>query len=65
VRTKIILSFLIVIVFGGLLFLSFGSRLVKNTVISQAQAKVKFVDFLMGRLSFREFEIKKSYGRVR
>jgi two-component system NtrC family sensor kinase len=40
-RTKIILSFLIVIVFGGLLSLSFGSRLVKNTVISQAQAKVK------------------------
>lgn len=40
-RTKIILSFLVVIVFGGLLSLSFGSRLVKNTVISQAQAKVK------------------------
>ncbi len=40
-RTKIILSFLIVIILGGLLSLIFGSRLVKNTVISQAQAKVK------------------------
>lgn len=40
-RTKLILSFLVVIVFGGLLSLSFGSRIVKNTVISQAQAKVK------------------------
>ncbi len=40
-RTKIILSFLIVIVFGGLLSLSFGSRLVKDTLVSQAQAKVK------------------------
>ena len=40
-RTKIILSFLIVIILGGLLSLSFGSKLVKNTVISQAQAKVK------------------------
>ena len=40
-RTKLILSFIVVIVFGGLLSLSFGSRIVKNTVISQAQAKVK------------------------
>lgn len=40
-RTKLILSFLIVIVIGGLLTLSFGYRLVKNTIISQAQAKVK------------------------
>lgn len=40
-RTKIILSFLIVIIIGGLLSLSFGSRLVKNTIISQAQAKVR------------------------
>ncbi len=40
-RTKIILSFLIVIIIGGLLSLSFGSRLVKNTLIDQAQAKVK------------------------
>ena len=40
-RTKIILSFLIVIIIGGLLSLSFGSRLIKNTLIDQAQAKVK------------------------
>lgn len=40
-RTKIILSFLVVIIIGGLLSLSFGSRLVKNTIISQAQAKVR------------------------
>ena len=40
-RTKLILSFLIVIIIGGILSLSFGSRLVKNTIISQAQAKVR------------------------
>lgn len=40
-RTKIILSFLVVIIIGGLLSLSFGSRLVKNTIIHQAQAKVR------------------------
>jgi two-component system NtrC family sensor kinase len=40
-RTKLILSFLIVIIIGGLLSLSFGYRLVKNTIISQAQAKVR------------------------
>ncbi len=40
-RTKLILSFLIVIIIGGLLSLSFGSRLVKNTIIRQAQAKVE------------------------
>jgi two-component system NtrC family sensor kinase len=39
-RTKIILSFLIIIVFGGLITLYFGSRLVKNTLTSQAQAEV-------------------------
>jgi len=41
-RTKIILSFLIVIIIGGILSLSFGWRLVKNTIISQAQEKVKY-----------------------
>lgn len=41
-RTKIILSFLIVIIIGGVLSLSFGWRLVKNTIISQAQEKVKY-----------------------
>lgn len=40
-RTKIILNFLIVIILGGLLSLSLGSKLVKNTIISQAQAKVR------------------------
>lgn len=39
-RTKLILSFLIVIVIGGIISLIFGSRLIKNTLISQAQAKV-------------------------
>ncbi|MGB6340528.1 MAG: cache domain-containing protein [Candidatus Aminicenantaceae bacterium] len=40
-RTKIILSFLVVIIVGGSLSLFFGSRLVKRTLISQAQAKVR------------------------
>ena len=40
-RKKIILSFLFVIIIGGLLSLYFGSRLIKNTLISQAQTKVK------------------------
>ena len=40
-RTKLILSFLIVIIIGGLLSLSFGSRLVKDTIIREAQVKVK------------------------
>jgi len=39
-RTKIILIFLGVIVFGGILTLIFGARLTRNTIISQAQAKV-------------------------
>ncbi len=39
-RTKIILSFLMVLIVGGLLTLFFGSRLVKKTIISQAQGKV-------------------------
>lgn len=40
-RTKLILSFLIVIFIGGLVSLTIGYRLVKNTIISQAQAKVR------------------------
>ena len=40
-RTKIILSFLVIIIFGGLITLYFGSRLVKNTLIDQAQDKVR------------------------
>lgn len=39
-RTKLILSFLIVIIIGGLISLIVGSRLIKNTLIMQAQAKV-------------------------
>jgi len=41
-RTKLILSFLIVIVIGGLISLSLGQRLIKNTLISQAQKKVNY-----------------------
>ncbi|HUU38758.1 MAG TPA: cache domain-containing protein, partial [Candidatus Desulfaltia sp.] len=37
-----ILSFLIVIVIGGLISLSLGQRLIKNTLISQAQKKVNY-----------------------
>ena len=40
-RTKLILNFLIVFVIGGILSLSFGSGLIENTIISQAQVKVK------------------------
>src|SRR4030065_1010529 len=39
-RTKLILSFVIVIVIGGIISLILGSRLIKKTLISQAQAKV-------------------------
>lgn len=41
-RWKLIASFLAVILFGGLLSLSFGSKLVKDTIISEAQNKVKY-----------------------
>ena len=40
-RTKLILSFLGVIIIGGVLSLSFGWRLVKDTIINEAQVKVK------------------------
>lgn len=40
-RKKFILSFIIVIVIGGLVTLTVGWRLTKETIISQAQAKVK------------------------
>jgi two-component system NtrC family sensor kinase len=40
-RTKIILAFLLIIIFGGLITLYFGSRLVKTTIIQQAQSKVE------------------------
>ncbi len=41
-RTKLILSFLGVIVLGAILTMIFGSRLVKNTIIDEAQEKVKY-----------------------
>lgn len=40
-RTKLILSFLAVILIGGLISLIIGSRLVRSTLIGQAQLKVK------------------------
>ncbi|MGB8952186.1 MAG: cache domain-containing protein [Candidatus Aminicenantales bacterium] len=40
-RTKIILSFLVVIVFGGFLTLIVGSRLIRQTLITQAKEKVQ------------------------
>ena len=40
-RTKLVLSFLAVIVLGSLLWLIFGSRVVRTTLISQAQAKIR------------------------
>jgi two-component system NtrC family sensor kinase len=40
-RTKLILSFLVVIVIGGLISLSLGWRLEKATIIGQAQTKVR------------------------
>jgi len=41
-RTKLILSFLGVIVAGAILTMIFGSRLVRNTIIDEAQKKVKY-----------------------
>ncbi len=40
-RTKLILSFLAVIILGGLISLVIGSRLVRRTLIAQAQLKVR------------------------
>jgi two-component system NtrC family sensor kinase len=39
-RTKLILSFLVVTIIGGLISLVMGSRLIKNTLIMEAQKKV-------------------------
>lgn len=52
-RKKIIFSFLAVIIFGGLLTLVVGSRLVRQTLISQAQAKVRH-DLASAWLVFNE-----------
>jgi two-component system NtrC family sensor kinase len=40
-RTKLSLSFLLVIVIGGFFTLIIGSRIIRTTLISQAQAKVR------------------------
>ena len=40
-RTKLVLSFLAIIALGGLLSLVIGSRLIRDTLVSQAQAKVR------------------------
>jgi len=52
-RTKLILTFLVIIVIGGLLSLIVGYRLVKGTLIGQAQNKVKH-DLSSARLVFAE-----------
>jgi two-component system NtrC family sensor kinase len=52
-RTKLILAFLVIIVVGGLLTLLVGYRLVKSTLIGQAQNKVKH-DLSSARLVFTE-----------
>ena len=52
-RTKLILSFIAVIIIGGLFSLVFGSRLVKNTLITEAQTKVKN-DLNVARMVFNE-----------
>jgi two-component system NtrC family sensor kinase len=52
-RTKLALSFLAVIVMGSLLWLVFGSRLIRNTLIGQAQDKVRH-DLNSARMVFNE-----------
>ncbi len=52
-RTKIILTFLVIILIGGMLALYFGSRLIKNTLISQAQTKVNH-DLASARMVYNE-----------
>lgn len=52
-RTKIVLNFLVVITVVGLLSLSFGAKLIKDTIISQAKVKVQH-DLASARLVFNE-----------
>ncbi len=52
-RKKIILSFLVVILFGGIVTLILGSRLIRNTLLSQAQDKVKH-DLSSAQMVFNE-----------
>ena len=41
-RTKLIGSFIVVIILGGILTLIIGSKIVENTIISQAKEKIKY-----------------------
>jgi two-component system NtrC family sensor kinase len=50
-RTKLILSFLVVIVIGGVVTVSIGSRLIRDTITSQAQTKVQH-DLSSARMVF-------------
>jgi two-component system NtrC family sensor kinase len=52
-RTKLGLSFLAVIILGSLLWFVFGSRLIRNTLIAQAQAKIQH-DLNSARMVFNE-----------
>jgi two-component system NtrC family sensor kinase len=52
-RTKLGLSFLAVIILGSLLWLIFGSRLIRNTLITQAQDKIRH-DLNSARMVFNE-----------
>jgi len=52
-RTKLGLSFLAVVILGSLLWLVFGSRLIRNTLITQAQAKIRH-DLNSARMVFNE-----------
>jgi len=52
-RRKLGLTFLAVIILGSLLWLIFGSRLIRNALIAQAQAKVQH-DLNSARMVFNE-----------
>jgi two-component system NtrC family sensor kinase len=62
-RTKLGLSFLAVIILGSLLWLVFGSRLIRNTLIAQAQAKIRH-DLNSARMVFNE-RLRSIEGVVR
>jgi len=50
-RTKLILSYLFVIVLGGILSLVVGSRIIRDTLLTQAQAKIRY-DLSSARMVF-------------
>ncbi|MFH1435809.1 MAG: cache domain-containing protein [Pseudomonadota bacterium] len=60
-RTKLIASFLAVIVLGGVLTLSLGNKLVEDIIISQAQDKVNF-DLETARILYNHklYELKQT-----